>query len=240
MAFVNKMDRDRADFEMAFSSLTAVLGIRPVLLYMPIGEKDAFKGVVDVLGNKALFFEDGGKLREGAVPGDMAADVDSLRETMIENIAESDETLMEKYLEEGELSPEEISQGLRSGVLSGGLVPVACGSPWRTRAQLHPGHRAGAVPQRWTRGLAGRGRRRARSAAEAPVSAFVFKTLAEPFAGQLSVIRVLSGVLSPDSTPAQHHQGRQGARGQLLVLCGKEQKPLKGEAGPGPSWPWPS
>lgn len=235
MAFVNKMDRDRADFEMAFSSLTAVLGIRPVLLYMPIGEKDAFKGVVDVLGNKALFFEDGGKLREGAVPGDMAADVDSLRETMIENIAESDETLMEKYLEEGELSPEEISQGLRSGVLSGGLVPVACGSALENKG-------AGFIldivqelfPSALDRGawLGEDGAERA-SAAEAPVSAFVFKTLADPFAGQLSVIRVLSGVLSPDSTLHNSTKGDKERVGQLLVLCGKEQKPLKGEAGPG-------
>jgi len=234
MIFISKMDRDRADFDMAFDSLSSVLGLKPVLLYMPIGSKDEFKGIVDVLGNKALFFEDGGKVTEGEIPENMASDVATLRETMIENIAESDEALMEKYLEEGELTPEDINQGLRTGVLSGELIPVACGSGLENKgAQFILDIVQELFPCPLDRGpWVGEDDER-ESIAEGPVALFVFKTLADPFAGQLSVVRVLSGTLAPDSTlfnPAKDEKERVG---QLLLLQGKEQKPLKEPAGPG-------
>jgi len=234
MIFINKMDRDRADFQMAFDSLSSMLGIRPVLLYMPIGAKEDFKGVVDVLGNKAILFDADGKMAEGAVPGDMADEVESLRETMIENIAESDEELMEKYLEEGELSAEDIAKGMRLGVLSGELVPVACGSALKNMGGalildivqgLFP---APTEREPWMSETA-----ELASDPDGPLACFVFKTIADPFAGQLTVLRVLSGTLSPDSTLLNTVKDEKERVGQLLAITGKEQKPLKEPAGPG-------
>jgi elongation factor G len=121
---INKMDRDRADFQTAFDGLKNALGIKPVLLYYPIGARETFKGVVDMLENKALLFDGKGGVTKADVPGDVASEVGPIREAMIENIAESDEALMEKYLEEGALSPDEIKTALKAGVLSRELVPV--------------------------------------------------------------------------------------------------------------------
>lgn len=234
MAFINKMDRDRADFDMAFDSLVSMLGIKPVLLYMPIGSKEDFKGVVDVLGGKALLFDGQGGTSEGDIPGDMADEVETLRETMVENIAEADEELMEKYLEEGELTPEEVAQGMRAGVLSGELVPVACGSALNNMGgglvldivqDLFPCPLDHAAWQGVEDEM--------EVAEDGPMAAFVFKTIADPFAGQLNVVRVLSGTFNPDSTVLNVGKEEKERVGQLLGMCGKEQKPIKGAAGPG-------
>ncbi len=122
------MDRDRADFDSAFDSLNSSLGISPVLLHYPIGIKENFKGVVDMLSGQAYLFEENGKVTKGDIPADIADEVEVLRETMIENIAESDEDLMEKYLEEGGLTPEEVAKGLTAGVKNRSLFPVCVGS----------------------------------------------------------------------------------------------------------------
>ena len=234
MIFINKMDRDRADFDMAFDSLVNMLGIKPVLLYMPIGSKEDFKGVVDVLGGKALLFDADGNVSEGEIPGDMADEVESLRETMVENIAEADEELMEKYLEEGELTPEEVALGMRAGVLSGELVPVACGS---ALMNMGGGLILDIVQDLFPSPLdhpAWQGEEAELEVAEdGPMAAFVFKTLADPFAGQLNVVRVLSGTFKPDSSVLNVGKDEKERVGQLLGMVGKEQKPIKGAAGPG-------
>ncbi len=121
---ITKVDRDRSDFTSALNGLSTILGIRPLLLYAPIGEFESFKGVVDVLAGKALIFDDNGGVTPADIPADMADEMSMLRETAVENIAECDDALMEKYLEEGELSEEEVLSGLRKGVLAGLLVPV--------------------------------------------------------------------------------------------------------------------
>ena len=121
---VTKLDRDRSDFNAALGGLSGVLGIRPVLLYAPLGEYEKFTGVVDVIAGKALIFDGNGGLTEAGIPADLIDEMTALRETAVENIAESDDALMEKYIEEGELSAEEIAAGLRKGVVSGLLVPV--------------------------------------------------------------------------------------------------------------------
>ncbi|NJB67827.1 elongation factor G [Desulfobaculum xiamenense] len=234
LIFVNKMDRDRADFNMAYDSLQSMLGIKPVLLFAPIGSRETFSGVADVMNLKALFFEENGAVREGALPGDMASDIETLRETMIENIAESDEELMEKYLEEGELSPEDIVRGLRLGVLSGELVPVVCGSALSNMGGsilLDLVQDVFPSPLDHTPWPGTDGDRA--SDPDAPVAAFVFKTLADPFAGQLSVLRVLSGTLAADSTLLNTTNGEKERIGSLLLLEGKNQKPSKDAVGPG-------
>ncbi len=107
---VNKMDRERADFEKALKGIQDVLKAKPMVKYYPIGSEADFKGVVDVIEKKAYIFKDDGKIEPGEVPGDLNDRIEELYEYSVENIAESDEELMEKYLEEGELTPEEIKK----------------------------------------------------------------------------------------------------------------------------------
>jgi len=234
MIVINKMDRDRAEFDTAFNSVSDALGVRPALLYYPIGSKEDFKGVVDMMSGKALMFGADGVVSEADIPGDIADEVELLRETMIENIAESDEDLMEKYLEEGELSPEDITKGLKAGVASGELVPVVVSAALNNQGgqmildtvqSLLPGpldHKA------WE----GENGERVSSPDE-PLACFVFKTQADPFAGQQTIVRVLSGELSPDSALLNASNGEKERVGQLQLMNGKEQVQSKVAMGPG-------
>ncbi len=233
--FVNKVDRDRADFSMALSGLSTILGLRTVLLYAPIGGQTDFSGLVDVLGKKALFFQADGSVKIGDIPANMTDDMATLRETAVENIAESDEALMEKYLDTGELTEDEIRSGLRTGVKNGELVPVIAGAALENKggAQLldlirdfFPSpldHKA------WT---AEDGSERA-SSPDAPAACFVFKTIADPFAGQLSMVRVLSGSVSSESNLKNMTSGENERLGTPILLAGKTQTPLKEVMGPG-------
>ena len=235
MIFVNKMDRDRADFDMAMSGISEILGARPVLLYMPIGQRENFKGVVDILADKALIFDDMGSATPGDVPGDMADEVAAMRETMIENVAESDEALMEKYLEEGELTLDEINQALSAGVTSGELVPVCVGSALQNMGAaliLDTIQKLLPSPLEHAPWQGKEGSERASSPDE-PLAAFVFKTQADPFAGQLTVARVLSGTMEPDSTLLNPAKGDKERVGQPLLMTGKETIPSKEPLGPG-------
>jgi elongation factor G len=234
MIVINKMDRDRAEFDTAFAGISDALGARPALLYYPIGSKEEFKGVVDMMSGKALMFGADGAIAEADIPEDIADEVDVLRETMIENIAESDEDLMEKYLEAGELSPEDITKGLQSGVAAGELVPVVVTSALNNQGgqmildtvQSLLASPLGHKPWQGEEG------ERASSPDE-PLACFVFKTLADPFAGQLTVVRVLSGELKPDSSLLNASNGEKERVGQLLLMNGKEQSPAKTPMGPG-------
>lgn len=232
---INKIDRDRADFDMAFNSLSAVLGIRPVLLTMPIGSGESFTGYVDILGEKAYLFGADGKVSEAPIPDDLQDDVAMLRETTIENIAESDESLMECYLEEGQLSPEQITSGLRTGVLSGNLVPVVVASALENKGgALLLDTIAAIFPSPLDRPawLDAEGNERA-STEDGPAACFVFKTLADPFAGQLTLVRVLSGTISGESTLKNMTSGEPERLGSIAYLIGKSQTPCKETLGPG-------
>jgi elongation factor G len=235
IVFINKMDRERANFDMALSSLSEVLRIKPVLMNLPIGAEAAFKGVVDVLSGKALFFNEKGESVPGEIPEDMQDMVESLRETSVENIAESDDQLMEKYLEEGTLSADEIQQGLRIGIMNRTLVPVCVGSALQNKGgtelldiiqSLLPS------PLDHKPWIDADGNQRASSPGQ-PAALFVFKTLADPFAGQLSVVRVLSGTIAPDTSLLNPKKENKEKLGQILLLEGKKQTPAKSEMGPG-------
>ncbi len=235
LVFINKMDRDRADFDMAYEGLSQVLGIRPVLLYMPIGSQSDFKGLVDIMAKKALLFGADGKTSESDVPGDLASQVEDLRANTIENIAESDETLMEKYLEEGELSAEDINTGLRAGVLSGELVPVIAGAALENKGGVQL---LDAIQALFPSALEhapwvdAEGKERA-AAEEGPMAAVVVKTLSDPFIGHLSIMRVMSGVLNPDTAYKNMENGESERIGQILMLNGKNQVAGKEAVGPG-------
>ncbi len=235
LVFINKMDRERADFRMAYNGLTQTLGIKTVLLFLPIGAESDFRGVVNVLEDRAYFFSEGGKVNSADVPEDMAEQVAELRETAIENIAESDEELMEKYLEEGELSAEEIYKGLSLGVKNGELVPVCAGAALENKAGeflLDAVEQFLPSPLQRAPWQGENGEERSPSPEE-PFSGLVFKTLADPFSGQISVMRVLSGKAVPDAMVSNPHKDSKEKLGQLLFFEGKKQVGVKDEIGPG-------
>ena len=183
---INKMDRDRADFQMAFDGLST-LGVKAVALQVPIREGEAFTGYVDVLTGKAYAFGADGAVSECDVPADVADDVSLLHDLTVENIAESDEELMEKYLEEGSLSLEDLQIGLRKGTVAGELCPVLVCSSLENKGGV-------AVLEAIQALLPAASERPAfvdalgqerKPDPDAPVAGFVFKTLADPFSGQL-------------------------------------------------------
>ncbi len=239
IVFINKMDRERANFDMALGGLTSTLGMKPVVFYMPILDKDAFVGLVDVFAGKALMFGENGEVMEASVPGDLADEAALLRDTAVENIAESDEDLMNKYLDEGALSPEEIDLGLRKGVLAGDIVPVLVGSALANKGGRRLlNHIDKLLPSPLDR-PAWLGENEDGDAVERPsdsdqpVAGVVFKTLNDQFSGQLSMVRVLSGELGPDATLRNMRTGEVERMGSLLFVTGKTQTPCKEPLGPG-------
>ena len=233
--FINKMDRDRADFDMAFNGLSSVLGMKPVTLYMPVMTDGVFAGVVDILGGKALMFGENGAVTEALIPDAIADEAALLHDTTVENIAESDEELMEKYLEEGSLSEEDLASGLRKGVLNASLVPVVVGSSLENkggRELLDAIARLFPSPLERPAFLDADGNERA-SSDEGPACGFVFKTIADPFSGQLNMVRVISGTISSESTLKNMRIEESERLGTLLYLDGKTQTPCKDVLGPG-------
>ena len=229
--FINKMDRDRADFDMAFNGLSSVLGMKPVTLYMPVMTDGVFTGV----GGKALMFGENGAVTEALIPDAIADEAALLHDTTVENIAESDEELMEKYLEEGSLSEEDLASGLRKGVLNASLVPVVVGSSLENkggRELLDAIARLFPSPLERPAFLDADGNERA-SSDEGPACGFVFKTIADPFSGQLNMVRVISGTISSESTLKNMRTEESERLGTLLYLDGKTQTPCKDVLGPG-------
>lgn len=231
---VNKLDRDRADFQMAYDSL-ASLGIKPVALQLPIRENGKFTGYVDVLTGKAWKFEANGELSEMPTPGILADELTLIRDVTIENIAESDEALMEQYLDEGSLSTEQLQAGLRIGVIKGELTPVlVCSAIENLGGSQILDAIQNLLPSPLERapyvGVNGKVRP---SSPDEPLACFVFKTIADPFSGQLSMLRVLSGTLNGDQTLENARSEETERLGALLYVTGKNQSPAKEAVGPG-------
>lgn len=232
--FINKMDRERADFGGALEQIAKVFEIKATPVFLPIGAEDKFQGLVDLIRMKAyLYARDGsGKFEESTVPADMSEQVAQWREKMLENIVEANDALMEKYLEGGDLSPQEIEDTFLSAVKSGALVPILCGSATFNMGIAHlmnlivqglpspvdRGPFKGIRPGKKEEVL-----ERAPSP-EAPFSAIVFKTVADPFAGKLSLFRICSGTLNSDSTVYNSNKGVKEKFGQVFILEGKKQQ----------------
>lgn len=236
VVFINKLDRDRANFDMAFDGLSSLPGLKPVCLYMPIITGENITGLVDVLNGKALLFGENGATSEALIPDDLQEAAAKLHDTTIENIAESDEVLMEKYLEEGVLTDEELAQGLRQGVHKGELTPVVVGSSLQNKGgQQLLDAISSLLPSPLDRApfLADDASERT-SDPEAPACCFVFKTIADPFSGQLNIIRVISGTITAGESSLKNMTSGETERlGNLLYMTGKNQTACKDALGPG-------
>lgn len=231
---VNKMDRERADFDGALQQLREAFGgANFVVMSYPVGAEAAFKGYVDVTGAGAVLWEGGlaGESTEGEVPAELADTLDSLKKALVEAAAEQDDALMEKYFEAGELSAEEIGRGLSRGIAAGKVVPVFCAD-----AQDGVGGRAvleavlkyfpspADVPARIGVEPGGTKELERPAAAAAPMSGFVFKTVNDPFAGKLSYVRVYSGKLKADDQVLDVNAGTKFKVPSLVEINGKNQK----------------
>ncbi len=232
IAFVNKMDRERADFEKAVEQLSSVLSANPVLLQLPIGKEASFEGIVDLLSMKACVYskDASGKFEEKDIPDDMKASAEEYREKLVETAAEGEDELVEKYLDEGNLTNEEIARGLRAGVVSGEIMPVLCGSATMnvgvrklldTITSLMPSP-ADKGP---VKGVDKKGEEVERAPLpDSPFSAYVYKTLADPFAGRLTIFKVISGTLKSDTGFWNATRETKERFGNIFVLSGKKQE----------------
>lgn len=234
--FINKMDRERADFYKVMEEIANAFNLKATPVFLPIGAEDKFQGLIDLIKMKALkYSKDGsGKFEDADIPDDMMDLVDEWREKMIENIVEADDELMEKYLEGEELDNQKIEEALYKGMKSGLITPILCGSSTLNMgvaqlmnlinqglpSPLEKGSIKGAKPgsdEPLERKMA----------ADAPFSALVFKTMADPFAGKLTILRVFSGTLNPDSELYNANKKTKERFGQIFLLEGKKQLPVE-------------
>jgi len=225
---VNRLDRDRASLDRTLESLRQTLGRTIVPIQLPIGEEKSFTGIVDLVTQKAYTFagDGSGKMSEGAVPAAMADAVTAAREALIEMVAEADESLMEKFFETGTLSDAELTKGLAAAAREAKVVPLVCTAGVQNiGAQPLMDAILAYVPspaERPFTALDAKKEKVTKSADEkAPYAAFVWKTVADQFAGRITMFRVYQGCLKADSTVANATQGTPERLGHLLALQGK-------------------
>ena len=230
--FVNKLDRERADFPATLDQLVSAFGTQVAPFELPIGAEHGFKGVADLLHEKADLYPSGPRAEESEWPEEIHAVADPAREKLIEAVAESDDDLIEEYLEQGTLPEEHIVSGAKDGFSRARLAPVIVGSAAAAigidrlldfiveefpspvdRDPVETTGRDGAVKER-------------ACDPNGPTTAFVFKTLSDPFVGHITMFRVFSGKVRPDGTLFNATQASEERVGQLFTLRGKDHDPL--------------
>jgi len=225
VVFVNMLDRERADFLRTLAALQEQLSARCVAIQLPIGAEHELTGIVDLLHNCA--YMDPGGAREGdpvAIPAGMEATAAEYREKLLDAVVETDEGLMERYLGGEELDPHDVAAALKTAVTNDELYPVSCGVATKnlgTHSLLDLLVEGVPSPARKPSPFAGAG-----------TEAFVFKTVADPFAGRISCFRVFSGSVAPDSNVINHRDHSKERLGALMMLQGKEHERADG-FGPG-------
>ena len=235
LIFINKLDRERADFYKVIEEIERTFSIKTTPIYLPVGTESDFTGLANLIRLKAhLYKSDGsGSFKDGDIPDSMAEIVDTWREKIMENIVEANDDIMEKYLDGKELTPKEIEETFIEGVKSGIVVPVIPGSatlnigvgqlldiidqssPFPTERGKVKGHKVDGVEKVEFDAVD-----------EAPFSALIFKTLADPFAGKLSLLKVMSGKIDSESTIFNSTKKVKERLGQLLSIEGKKQTPI--------------
>ena len=241
LAFVNKMDRTGANFFKVYDQMRTRLKANPVPVVIPIGAEDKFEGVVDLLKMRSIIWDEasqGMKFEYGDIPAELQAEAEKWRENMIEAAAEASEDLMNKYLENGELSEEEIVQGLRTRTIACEIQPMLCGTAFKNKGvqrmldaviQFLPS----PVDIPPVKGEDLDGNEVSREADDkAPFSALAFKIMTDPYVGQLTFLRVYSGVLVSGETVLNSVKNKKERIGRLLQMHANERKEIKeAEAG---------
>lgn len=233
LIFVNKMGKEHADFYQVLESARAHFGNGVVSLQVPIDQAEAFKGIVDLIRMKGFIFEADGKLKEADIPEDVLGKAKTHRERLVEAVAETDDAILEKYFDQGDLSTEEIISGLRKGTLSRQIFPLLCGDAFDNKgtsllldaiisylpSPVDVGEFKGLKPHTNNQEV-----RQARD--DQPFSALVFKTITEPHVGELSLFRVYSGMLQSGMDVQNTSKGHQERIGQIFAMLGNERKEL--------------
>jgi elongation factor G len=237
IAFMNKMDRMGADFYMCVASMIDRLGARPVPIQLPIGSEENFRGPIDLVSMKALYYDDetlGAKFVEGDIPEELKAQANEYREKMIEAISDVDENIMEKFLSGEQVSADEIKAALRKGTIEMKLTPVICGTAFKNKgvqqlldavvdflpSPLDIPPVTGKDPDSGDDVI-----RKAENSE--PFSAFAFKIMTDPFVGQLTFIRVYSGVLTAGSYIYNSTKDTKERVGRLLKMHANKREDIK-------------
>lgn len=243
ICFINKMDKLGADFKFSVQTIKDRLHATPIVMTMPIGAEQDFKGVIDVLNMKALYFPEkddsgndtfGAVVEEGEFPEELRAEAEAYREAMVESAAEATEELMEKYLEEGELTISEIQKGIRELTINSEAYPVFCGSAFKNKG-VQPmldgvvaylpspldvpavqGHVVGDEEEVITR----------ESSEDAPFSALAFKVAVHPFYGKLTYIRVYSGKVESGTQVLNSTKGKRERIGKMFQMHSNKENPV--------------
>ncbi|MGA1862282.1 elongation factor G [Deferribacter thermophilus] len=229
LIFVNKMDKERADFFRALGDIEKSFGVTPLPIFLPIGKEDNFKGIVDLVRMKAYIYPDEptADFKEAEIPSDMMDEVENYRTKLLEAVSETDDELIEKYLEGEELTEEEIKNGLREGTISKRFIPVLCGSAVKNIGskfllEAIINYLPSPLEREYKVAID------TKTGEEVPVKpddsefmGFVFKTFIDPFAGKLTIFRVYSGELSNDTEIYNTTKGEFEKVNQLYLLQGK-------------------
>jgi elongation factor G len=236
LAFVNKMDRSGADFMRVYEQIKARLKAHPVPIQLPIGAEDRFEGVVDLISMKAIYWDDatqGMKFEERDVPADMVENAKKWREELVESAAEANEELMNKYLEAGDLSADEIKAGLRQRTIHNEIVPMLCGSAFKNKgvqamldAVVDYLPSPVDIPPVAGENAAGEHEERRADDSE-PFSALAFKIMTDPYVGQLTFFRVYSGVVNSGDTVLNPVKGKKDRLGRILQMHANHRDEIK-------------
>jgi len=233
--FINKLDRERADLYKVLEEIKNIFGVNATPLYLPIGKENDFSGLVNLIKQKAYLFkkDNTGSWEEGAVPDSMKEIVDKWRKQILENIVEANDQLMEKYLDGQELTTEEIEKTLIEGIKSDIIVPIIAGSATLNigikqlldivnQSLPTPAEKNKVVGKK----IDSEEEVELEARAEAPFSALVFKTIADPFTGKLSLFKIMSGKINSESNVFNSTKKVKERLGQLLQIEGKKQTPF--------------
>jgi elongation factor G len=236
LAFVNKMDRTGANFFRVHDQMRERLKANPIPIQVPIGAEEKFEGVVDLVKMKAIIWDEasqGTKFTYGEIPADLTETVKVWREKMLEAAAEASEEMMNKYLEEGDLSEADIKQALRQRTIAGEIVPMVCGSAFKNKGvqamldavvELMPAP-TDIPPVKGILEDETEGERKA--ADDEPFSALAFKIMTDPFVGQLTFFRVYSGVIKSGDTIYNPIKGRKERIGRILQMHANQREEIK-------------
>src|SRR3989440_2709766 len=236
LAFINKMDRVGATFFKSYELIRARLKANPVPIQLPIGAEDKFAGVIDLVTMQAIYWDDasqGMKFERREIPAELLDQAKEWREKMVEAAAEANEELMNKYLESGELSVEELKKGLRVRTINNEIVPMLCGSAFKNKgvqAMLDAviDYLPSPIDIPPVKGENEKGEPELRKPEDdEPFAALAFKIMTDPYVGQLSFIRVYSGVLSSGDTVYTSMRGRKERIGRLLQMHANERHEIK-------------